>query len=73
MLTPYAMKKTWLLALLVVVGCGEPELEASVNTAEVNGIEGMFEYATDLPWRLEPRTVNRETVYDPIPITLAIF
>lgn len=39
----------------------------------LNGMEGMFEFAIDLPWRMEPHIQpDGLRLYDPVPIVLSI-
>jgi Beta-propeller repeat len=60
----------------LVAACAQPGAPppptASTEQA-LNGMEGMFEFAIDLPWRIEPRVAPDGTrLYDPVPITIAI-
>ncbi len=63
------------ILVLTTVGClvDPPTPKESSTSQELNGLEGMFEYAIDLPWRIEPRVqADGLRLYDPIPITIAI-
>lgn len=50
-----------------------PSPSESQVAQELNGMEGMFEFAIDIPWRIEPNLQPDGTRrYDPVPITIAI-
>ena len=62
-----------LLCFLSMVGCAVDAPMQSTTSQQLNGLEGMFEYAIDLPWRIEPRIqADGLRLYDPIPVTIAI-
>jgi hypothetical protein len=59
-----------LAVLLLVTACSsshEPEVE--VKPQALNGFEGEFEFALDIPWRMEPLPGGG---YDPVPINISI-
>lgn len=62
------------LALACAACRPPPEPEPARHTAQaLNGIEGMFDYAVDLPWRMEPRIdASGARSYDRVPITISI-
>jgi hypothetical protein len=62
----------WSPLLLFCVACTTPSPDTSSTEQELNGMEGMFEFAIDLPWRMEPHSVNGVTTYDRVPITIVI-
>lgn len=61
-------------ALVACTACGQPAATTSSGTQYINGFEGMFEFAIDLPWRIEPRAYTTGGAqWDSVPITIAIF
>jgi hypothetical protein len=60
---------------LSACGLGEdpPEPATGTDQGALNGYEGMFEFAIDVPWRIEPRQNGTATTYDPVPINISIF
>jgi hypothetical protein len=69
-----AMRHHHWLATLVLFGCSPPDEPAlGETTSHVIGTEGVFDFAIDLPWRMEPRPdANGVMRYDKVPITIAI-
>lgn len=64
---------TLLVVASACVACSTEPAPLGQATQGLHGIEGMFDYAIDLPWRMEPRPQpGGALLYDKVPLTLAI-